>query len=201
MTKDMNTPMMRNRTSLDFERLARNDFAFLNALGFSEVEVSPTLIRYVKGDIELDVYHGRQSYEISAGVCYFGTRYSLEEIIRATDPETAKLYRNFSATTPKGVAVGLEQLSSLMKRYAQAALLGDPQFLSALEAQRKIWSENYALDVLAQQLRPQADKAFQKGDYTTAAELYARIKARLSPAESKRLALAEERRPSRNPPS
>jgi len=81
-----------------------------------------------------------------------------------------------------------------MKRYALAALRDGPKFFSILEAQRKLWSEEYALDVLAQQLRPQADDAFRKGDYASAAELYARIKARLSPAEVKRLTLAEKRR-------
>jgi len=90
MTKDMNTMVTQNRAVLNFELIARNDFAFLSELGFSEIESSPTLIRYHKGDVELDVYHGRQSYEIGAGVSYLGTRYSLVEIIRATDPETAK---------------------------------------------------------------------------------------------------------------
>ncbi len=81
-----------------------------------------------------------------------------------------------------------------MKRYGTAALRGDPQFFSTLKEQRKLWSEEYALDVLADQLRPQADEAFRRGNYSTAADLYARIRSRLSPAEVKKLALAEERR-------
>lgn len=193
MTKDMNTVITHDRATLNFERIARKYFSFLGELGFLEIESSPTLIRYHKGDVELDVYHGRQSYEIGAGVSYLGTRYSLGEIIRATDPEAAKHYCNFATTTPEGVVVGLEQLSSLMKCYGLVALRNDPQFFSRLETQRKLWSEEYALDVLAQQLRPQADEAFLKGDYASAAELYARIKARLSPAEAKRLTLAKKR--------
>jgi hypothetical protein len=81
-----------------------------------------------------------------------------------------------------------------MKRYGTAALRADPQFFAMLEKQRKQWSEEYALDVLTDQLRPQADEAFHRGDYSKAAELYAQIRDRLTPAEIKKLALAEKRR-------
>jgi len=50
-----------------------------------------------------------------------------------------------------------------------------------------------ALDVLADQLRPQADEAFRTGDYAAAANLYAQIRGRLTPAEIKKLKFAEER--------
>lgn len=193
MTRDVNTTSVQDRAHLSFESAARERFAFLNDLGFSEVESLPTLIRYQNDGVEVDVYHGRQSYEIGAGVSGFGTRYAMVEIIRTTDSATAKGYRNAVATTPEGVATGLEELASLMQHYGIAALRGDPEFFSALENQRKSWSEEYALDVLADQLRPQADEAFRRGDYSKAAELYERIRSRLSPAEIKKLTLAEDR--------
>lgn len=194
MTKVVNLMGTRDRSYLNFGEKVRETFVFLNDLGFSEVEALPTLVRYRKGHVEVDIYHGRQSYEIGAGVTGFGTRYAMSEIIRATDAETAKRYRNAVATTPEGTAAGLEELSSLMKRYGSAALRGDSQFFSMLEQQRQLWSEEYALDILAEQLRPQADEAFRRRDYSTAANLYARIRERLSPAEIKKLGLAEERR-------
>ncbi len=183
-----------DRSHLHFERKVRSAFTFLEDLGFVEVEALPTLVRYGKDCVEVDVYHGRQSYEVGAGVTGFGTRYAMSEIIRASDPEVAKGYRNTVATTPERVAAGLEELSSLLKCYGTAALQGDSQFFSVLEKKRKQWSEEYALDVLADLLRPQADEAFRRGDYLTAAELFGRIRTRLSPAETKKLALAEERR-------
>lgn len=137
----------------DFQKEVREAFAFLKDLGFSEIEASPTLLRYQKGHVEVDIYHGRQSYEIGAGVTCFGIRYAMSEIIRATDAETAKQYRN-AATTLEGVTVALEKLSSLMKCYGSAVLEGDQQFCFKLRKQRKKWSEEYALDVLAEQLRP-----------------------------------------------
>lgn len=194
MKKNVSTMPVQDRVHLNFERAARKSFAFLNDLGFAEIESSPTLIRYRKHGTEVDVYHGRQSYEIGAGVSAFGTRYALSAIIRATDPAAAKQYRYPAATTPEGVAAGLKELGTLMKRYGMGALSGNPQFFSELAEQRKAWSEEYALDVLAEQVRPKADDAFRRGDYSTAAELYARIRSRLSPAEIKKLNLAEERR-------
>ena len=81
----------------------------------------------------------------------------------------------------------------LLKRYGRSALDGDLLFFSSLEGERKLWSEEYALDVLTEQLRPQADEAFRQKDYSKAVELYSRIRERLSPVELKKLSIAEER--------
>jgi hypothetical protein len=182
-----------DRSALHFARKVRGAFGFLADAGFAEVEASPTLVRYQKGDVEIDIYHGRQSFEIGGGVSFSGTRYAMSEIIRAVDPEVAKGYRNAVATSPEGIAAGLEELAALMQRYGPGALSGEQQFVSALEQQRKQWAEGYALEVLAAQLRPQAEDAFRRGDYAQAAELYGRIRECLSPAEAKKLSLAQER--------
>ena len=49
------------------------------------------------------------------------------------------------------------------------------------------------MDVLAEQLRPKADAAFRSGDYHQAAELYQKIRPRLSDSGLKKLALAKKR--------
>ena len=182
-----------DQVHLNFEGAARKTFAFLNDLGFSEVESLPTLIRYQRDGVEVAVYRGRLSYEIGADISYLGKQYALAEIVRFVDPDAAKRYGNAVASTTEGVAMGLEELGSLMKRYGVAALQGDPQLFSTLEEKRKVWVEEYWLDGLARQVRPQADDAFRRGDYVAAAELYSRIRSRLSPAEAKKLQLAEER--------
>ncbi|WP_417823543.1 hypothetical protein [Thalassospira lucentensis] len=85
-----NTP---NRAHLHFADEARKAFSFLRNIGFIEVEALPTLIRYRKDSTEVDVYHGRQSYQIGCDVTSFGTRYAISEIIRANDPGTGKHFR------------------------------------------------------------------------------------------------------------
>jgi hypothetical protein len=183
----------RDRANLNFENAARERFSFLIELGFLEVESSPTLIRYRKGSVEVDVYHGRRSYEIGAGVSYLGTRYAMADIIRAVDPTAAKAYRDPIASTTESVIAGLDELGTFVERYCLIALQGDSEFFSTLEGKRKVWVEEYWLDSLASQLRPQADDAFRQGDYSKAAELYARFRSCLSPAEVKKLTLAEKR--------
>ena len=182
-----------DRVHLNFAEEARKAFSFLHDIGFIEVEALPTLVRYRKEDIEVDVYHGRQSYEIGCGVTSLGTRYAISEIIRANDPETGKHFRYPAATTAEGVVYGLEELSELMKLYGRASLDGNPQFFSTLESQRKLLAREYALDVLARQLRAEADEAFRKMDYSKAAETYSQIRERLSPAEVKKLNISIKR--------
>lgn len=183
-----------DRMHLNFSKEARKAFAFLVDLGFSEIEALPTLMRYRKGAVEVDVYHGRRSYEIGSDITAFGNRYNLSEVMRHFDPRFAERYIHTAATSREGVIGGLEALGALMKRYGKAALAGDQELFSALESERRAWSERYALDVLARQLRPQADEAFRQRNYAKAADLYSRIKERLSPAETRKLSIAEERR-------
>lgn len=181
------------RVHLNFEMEVRRNFAFLYDLGYMEIESSPISIRYRKGEVEVDIYHEPGSFEIGADVSGFGSRHSISAIIRANDTEVARQYRDWAATTPEGVVAGLVRLASLMRRYGGMALSGDKKFFSELERQRKSWTGEYALDVLARQVRPSAEDAFRRGDYATAAKLYAQIRSRLSPAEIKKLAFSEER--------
>jgi len=153
-----------NRAHLNFENFARKSFEFLNDLGFVEIESSPTVIRYRKDSVEVNVYHGRQSYEIGGGVSRLGTQYSLLAIIRTADPAAAQKYRYPVATTPREVAAGLEEAGYLMRRHGVRVLGDDPQFFSELESElendRQLWLEEYALDALVEKIRPKASKAF-----------------------------------------
>jgi hypothetical protein len=153
----------------------------------------PTIVRYRNGDLEVDIYHGRQSYEIGFGITRQGDRYTMSELVRATDPDGAARYRGYAATTPDGVAEGLIRLQELVRRYCDRALRGDLEFFATLENHCKLWSEEYALDVLAGQLRPKAEAAFRSGSYRQAAELYEQIRPSLGAVEIEKLALAKRR--------
>lgn len=183
----------RERTRLNFADAVRKRFAFLGDYGFAEVESLPTIVRFQKDDLEADVYHGRQSFEVGFGIARKGTRYSLSELIRVADPAAAEQYRNETATTPDGIDKSLVRLQELVSRYGERALQGDAEYFLALASHRKLWAEGYALDVLEEQVRPKAEAAFRDGDYRQAAALYEKIRARLSSVELKKLALARER--------
>lgn len=189
----MNATFNGERDQLNFAQTVRDRFAFLSDLGFNEIEASPTLVRFRKGEIEVDVYHGRQSYEIGLGLTRQEVRYSLADIIELADPHTAKGYSTPTAVTQKGVVDSLTQIADLTKRYGEQALQDDSAYFSMLENKRKLWMERYWLERLASELRPQASEAFRQGKYQLAAEIYKRIRPLLSRAERKKLSIAEER--------
>jgi hypothetical protein len=192
MNMSANNPVGHERTRLNFADAASKHFAFLCGLGFSKLESLPTLVRYGRGNLEVAIYHGWLSFEIGFEITHAGTHYSIGDLIRIAHPEVAAQYRSYQTITPQGVAEGLAQLEVLVKRYCDRALHGDLEFFSALDQCRKSWAEEYTLDVLVGQLRPKADAAFRSGCYRLAADLYERIRRRLSAAELKKLALAKE---------
>lgn len=181
----------KNRLHFNFSEKVKKEFLFLEELGFYTVEKLPTFVRYQKGNIEVDIYHGRRSYEIGAGITAFGTRFSISEIIQAIEPEKARQFCHTMISHPDGVSPVLAKLSALLKQYGNRALKGDLQFFEKLKKQRKLWAENYALEVLAGQLKPKANEAFRQADYKTAASLYTRIRKSLSPVELKKMKYAE----------
>ena len=183
-----------DRSRLNFENAVREKFSFLSNFGFAEVEALPTLMVFRMGEVDVDIYHGRHSYEIGGGISGGGVRYAMSEIVRISDPEAAIAYRNPIATSKEAIADGLEELSALMQRYGTAPLQGNSDFFRLLGEQRKYWAEGYAAEVIEEQLRPLAEEAFRKGNYSKAAELYSRIRQRLSPAELKKLEFSRKHR-------
>lgn len=181
-----------------FEGHVIDAFSFLRELGFEVVNRCSSLVRYARGNVEVDVYQGRQSFEVGVGVTIDGSRFSLSELIRGQDPSMAETYRYPVATDEEGVVRAVTAVASMLKRYGAAALQGDGATTGLLIAQRREWAIALELDALAARTRPLADAAFKAGDYAQAAELYSRIRSRLSPAESARLALAEERSATRH---
>ena len=182
-----------DRAQFNFVASVRQAFGFLESLGFKELETTPTLVLYGIEDVEVDVYHGRGSYEIGAGVRCAETRFDLSSIMTAVSPEIARGYRRTIATSPESVRKAVEDLSVLFKQHCADALRAEPRFLELMTKKRQEWAEAYALEVLAGTVRPEAEEYFRAGDYAKAAGLYAQILERLSPAEKKKLALARKR--------
>lgn len=178
---------------LQFPQAVTRICAFLREFGFEDIEPSPTIVRYRCSDLVVNLYHGRHSYELGFEVGHENELFAMSELIRASDPDAAERYRNPVATTQAELVSGLQLLAELIRRYGDRALRNDPSFFELLRRQRKSWSEQYALDVLAEQVRPKAEAAFREGRYREAAELYGQIRARLGAAELKKLDVAMKR--------
>lgn len=179
--------------AIDLKDIAQESLPFITELGFIVVESSPNIVRYQRDGIEVEVYHEHISHEIGLGVRCLGVRYSLSDVIRAVNPIAAKEFRDAAATTPEEMVVGLKAAGKMLLRYGSSVMKGDLESCEALAVQRKAWGEEYALDVLTNQLRPQAEEAFRRENYLKVVELYTRIYPRLTPSEIKKLAIAKER--------
>lgn len=184
---------MKAPNSSTFISAVRSSFDFLVALGFLEEVTSATLVTYRRGDVEFCVYHERRSSALGCEFSLAGRRYALSELIRVMDPEAAKIYRDFVARTPAQLSTGLLQLRGLVEKYGVPALAGDAEFASELDRSSKEFVDSYELEVLARNVRPRAERAFQARDFRKAAKLYESIRFALTSVELKKLELAARR--------
>jgi hypothetical protein len=185
--------MSTGREDLQFPETVLQVFSFLHGYGFQQVEVLQTLVRYRCGDLEARVFHGPRSHELGFEIEREGERFDISEIIALSVPSAADRYRNPMVRTPSAVNTFLQQLADFVRRYGERALRNDPAFYEVLRQQHKVSVEQYWLDMRCSQIRPKAEAAFREGRYREAAELNREIRAGLTPAETKKLAIAEKR--------
>lgn len=184
---------MSNVSDIEFLPRIRVAFSFLIDIGFIEKESSPKVAKFQNSDVQVVIYFGQSSYEIHVIFIFEDKEFSLGEILSAKNERLREKFRYPAATTSEEVEKALLKLSQLCKDYCEEALRGDPQFYKSLEINRKIWSQDYELEVLCEQLRPEAEDAFRNHNYTKAVELYSRIRKALTPSEQKKLSIAERK--------
>jgi len=188
------------RNALGFEAGVKEAFKYLSGYGFRVLNSETTIVRYASARVFLNVYHGRSSFELGIEIGLLGPRrktepgYPLSLLIRVKEPEVAAQFRNVAARTPESVKSGVTMLADQVRKYGQVALQGDVEEFKKLEEGRRRWAEDYAGEVLAEQIRPKAREAFQRQEYAKAADLYQRIRNVLSPGEQKRLEYANKHR-------
>jgi hypothetical protein len=181
------------RRTWNFARIAEEMFCFLSRYGFTLEVSSPTLVQYRRGNIVANIYHGRKSFELGFEVEHTGKKYSISELMRDVNPEQAKKYRNFTATTHQGLMNGLSHLAGVVKKYGRKLLSGnDDMLFDRLENQRKIWARDYALEVLEKQILPRAHAAFTNKDYATVVTLLSKIETRITGSDRKKLDFARK---------
>ena len=186
------------RVALGFARVVQEAFRFLSGYGFRLQSSEVTILRYASERVFVNVYHGRSSYELGVEIGLVSPRpdeatgYSLSELVRLKSPEEAEQFRNFMATTPNEVKVGVKKLAEQLMAYGDKALRGDGLVFETLAQQRRAWSSTFAAEVTYRQVSPKAAEAFRRQDYRKAAELYESIEGKLTPAELKKLEYARK---------
>jgi hypothetical protein len=187
------TPTDEDIGSQTFVSLVEKYFAFVNDYGFELVKTDNTLVVFRKGDLDVNVYLGRKSFEVGITLMYKGEPFAFGEIVQDIDPVFAEASRNPTAFRVEDREPAVRKVAEEFQRYGKCAMLGEPEYFEALLERRKAWSASYALDVREEQTRPKAEAAFREGRYREAAELYESIAPRLTPTEQAKLKFARKR--------
>jgi hypothetical protein len=141
------------------------------------------------------VSHDRLSYELDVQIGRGNAAdevkrpYTLQDMMRVTDPDAARSYKSFAATTPDAVRRGAAFLSEQVRRYGNPALLGSSEFYELLAVSRAEAVREFGQDQINRTAKRKADEAWAVNDYQGVVTAYGLVSA-LSPAESQRLRIA-----------
>jgi hypothetical protein len=154
-----------------------------------------TQVRYETDAVVVVVFHDRLSYELDVQVARVGVAdeverpYTVQDLMRVTDPEAARSYKRFAATTPDAVRRGTALLVEQVRRYGDPALLGSSEFYELLASARAEAIREFGEDWVNRAAKRKADEAWAVKDYQGVASAYASVSA-LSAAENQRLRIA-----------
>src|SRR3954463_6100202 len=98
-----------DRQKLNFMESVTKAFAFLEALGFTQVEASAITVRYRKGEQEVSVWHEPHSYELDLRIEKAGVNHSIHALMRAAGQKPF----NWAARTSEALESGVTQLAAL----------------------------------------------------------------------------------------
>ena len=191
----MNTEHITDRSLLKFADEVKARFAFLESKDFRCTRSEATLVRIESAELAINIYHGRQSYEISLQIedVRGADSYSFSEILRLVHNERAEQYRDYAAHTIEGVAEGVRQLAELFRKCVDAGILNDGKLLSRLELQRGEWARNYALETQLEQARKKSESAWAERNFGKVIEVLAPFEEHLNPSDLKKLEYAKKK--------
>ena len=69
---EVKVAMSTDCTSLRFAETVEENFSFLQGHGFKRVQSEPAFVRFESSCIHLNVYHGRQSFEVGLEISPVG---------------------------------------------------------------------------------------------------------------------------------
>jgi hypothetical protein len=184
-----------DRSFLRFPEEVKERFAFLKALGFCDVLVEVSLVRYEAPTMGINVFHGRRSYEIGLEIESMQVpieSYSISEILRLVDIKGAENYRNFMAHTVEGVAEGVHRLAILLRECIDAGIFSDKQFFPRLKLQQDTLTKDYWFKMEFKQARHESESAWAKKDFGKVVQILSPLQEHLNPSDLKKLEYAKK---------
>jgi len=191
------------RARLGFAKTVVDAFDFLvKDHGFCCVRSEMTLVRFESPVVVVNVYHGRASYEIGVEIelmndplAKIEPPLSLREIVEFNGAEHQTGYTKvvtFSANDADLVRKFVNKLADLVKIYAEPVLKGDRLVFDQLRAFRSRRAAEADREERISRIRSEADKAWQRKDYSSVINLLEKIEMHLTPAEAKKLEYARK---------
>jgi len=183
------------RSFLRFADEVRKEFAFLDSQNFRCVRTEATFVRFESSRCAINIYHGRQSYEIGLEVEFLQSNdcYSFSEIMRLGKCNPNEQYRKFCANNVDGVAIGVHELADRFRKRVDFEILYDKHSYSRLKELRKEWSKNYALKVELSQAREKSNEAWMKKDFYQFVEILTPLREHLSQLELRKFEYARKK--------
>lgn len=164
--------------------------------GCEVVSEGGTQVRYESDVVVVVVFHDQLSYELDVEVSRVSGReegerpYSLQDLMRVTDPEAARSFKRFAATTSDAVGRGTSLLAEQVRNYGDPALLGSSEFYDLLAIARAGSIRAFGEDQVNREAKKKADEAWAAKDYPGVISAYAQALT-LSTVDRRRLRIAE----------
>lgn len=183
----MNATPVARRRDFEFAALAAASFAFLPDSGLALAEVDESRVRFASSGRFVNVYHGRDSYEVGVEVGRWievddqvvEQLFPLVYLLAAQSGE-AELDRIRSATDREQLERELGRLASLLK--GNVPLLAEDQIFDRMAELNASLSQRYTEGIRATRLRERAAEAWSRKDFATVVLSYAEIEQELRTA-------------------
>jgi hypothetical protein len=182
---------------IGFEGSVLSIFDFLTTEhGFALIGSDEYSAHYASDCVWLVISHGRQSYELSLDVARSANQediehpYSMQALMRVTDPPLAQKYRAFTATDAGAVTMGLQRLAKCLMTYGKPALRCDEDFFASMARERRAAAEDCARKSRWKADSEVALEAMKQKDWRRVIEIYEPRGDALKASEQKRLDIA-----------
>lgn len=183
MIRSKQKPMPFDQRDSIFKESVEREFFFLYNYNFVQIKSDDSCVSFKRDNVVVSVFYGRQSYEVSLIVDIDGSSYSMSEIVRASAPMLADQFRNRMATNAAKVKLSVRSLAGEFREFGKDILSGNSTYYNKLLEQKRQWSHDFALDVLASQHRADANAAFRERRYNDAVQLFSQYRDRLTDVE------------------
>lgn len=187
-------PQRSQRPALGFGASVESAFEFLGEHGFTMRRREPTLVRFESDRLGIDVYHGRQSYEIGLVIGPArpgsGEDYPMSILLDVVVPELAAGYRNYAALEPEAVRRGVSELARLFRLCIARGILAQRDLLERLAERSEQVVSDYAAEVLLSQTRRKVEAAWKVRDYAEVVELLSPVEHLVGEVDRKKLRYA-----------